>query len=334
MGAYEVLAERLGYRESERLRKVLMRLMNEEEAEICASLPMDVEELSKKFGKTKEEMEKTLDSLFRKGLIFMTKKGYQFARNITQLHDATGCDERLDRIWGDELLNLWKEFVDEEWEKARAEEAKRREAPTWRVIPARKAFPDDAKLLPEEDIRAIVEKGEKFAVVPCPCRRIERRCEKPIHVCFQLNRAAEYAITRGTGRELTKEEALKVLELAEEAGLIHSAPNTREVTSVICNCCECCCVIYYVGKKYGVLDKSAAKSRFVAQIDKEKCKGCQTCIERCQFDAIEMVKVEGEKKLKAEVKEENCYGCGLCAVGCEAGAIRMREVRPPEHIPS
>ena len=72
----------------------------------------------------------------------------------------------------------------------------------------------------------------------------------------------------------------------------------------------------------------------MAQIDKEKCKGCQTCIERCQFDAIEMVKVEGEKKLKAEVKEENCYGCGLCAVGCEAGAITMREVRPPEHIPS
>ena len=78
------------------------------------------------------------------------------------------------------------------------------------------------------------------------------------------------------------------------------------------------------------------KSRYMAQVDQDKCIGCQTCIDKCQFDAIEMVKPEGSKskKLKARIIEDNCFGCGTCVVNCkEVHALSMKCVRPPEHIP-
>jgi len=86
------------------------------------------------------------------------------------------------------------------------------------------------------------------------------------------------------------------------------------------------------------LEKIWVKTRFIAQIDEDACIGCQICVDRCQFDAIDMVKPEGNgksKKLKAKVDPEACFGCGVCVLGCkEANAMTMKTVRPPDHIPS
>lgn len=57
-------------------------------------------------------------------------------------------------------------------------------------------------------------------------------------------------------------------------------------------------------------------------------------MERCLFDAVEMVKIEGSKKYKASIITDKCFGCGSCVVGCEQGALKMKVVRPPEHIPA
>jgi len=113
--AYVVLAEKLGYAGSERLRKVLKRLMDEEEAEIVASLPSPLSELAYKLNKKEETIHKKLDGLFKKGVVFMTSKGYQFARSMDQFHDATCCDVRSDEIWGSELLDAWEEFCRVDW---------------------------------------------------------------------------------------------------------------------------------------------------------------------------------------------------------------------------
>jgi len=73
--AYTALAEKFGYAGSERLQKILKRLMDEEEAEIVASLPCPVTELAQKLGKEEGEITKKLGGLFGKGVIFMTSKG-------------------------------------------------------------------------------------------------------------------------------------------------------------------------------------------------------------------------------------------------------------------
>jgi Pyruvate/2-oxoacid:ferredoxin oxidoreductase delta subunit len=331
--AYVVLAEKLGYRESERFRRVLKRLMDGEEAEIVASLPCPVAELAQRLGKREEEVNNILNRLFEKGVIFMTSKGYWFARDIFQLHDGTATDVRLDDVWGRDLLDLWEDFFQAEWYADWAKTVQTWNMPVWRVVPAKRAISKGTKLLPSEDVEAIVDKATKLALANCSCRRIATRCDLPVEVCLQLNRAAEYAITRGTGRELTKDDAMKVMDIAEEGGLIHSTYNNSAVPNVICNCCSDCCVFYYPLTKYGVLEKGVAKSRFRADVDKATCKGCQTCLERCPFEAVEMVKISGEKKLKAQVNSEKCFGCGVCAVGCESEAIKLVEIRPPEYIP-
>jgi len=332
--AYVVLARKLGYAESERLRKLLRRLMGKEEAEIVASLPCLVTELAQKLGTQEDKVNQTLKGLFERGVIFMTSRGYQFARDIFQLHDATACDLRSDKVWGRELLDLWEDFLQAEWYADWVKMVQTWKMPLWRVIPARKAISKGTKLLPSEDVEAILDKATRFALANCSCRRIARRCDFPTDVCLQVNRAAEYAITRGNGKELTRGEAMKIMDVAEEAGLIHSVFNASVVTNVICNCCTDCCIFYYPLTRHNVLDKGVAKSRFQAEVDKATCTGCQTCVERCPFEALEMVKIPGERKLKAQVNSEKCFGCGVCAAGCESGAIRLIEVRPPEHIPA
>jgi ferredoxin len=332
--AYTVLAGKLGYAESDRFRRLLQRLMDKEEAEVVASLPCSAGELAQKLGKKEEKTNEKLKGLFEKGVIFMTSKGYQFARDVFQLHDATACDVRSDNVWRRELLDLWEDFCQAEWYADWAKVVETWKMPLWRVVPARKAISRGMKLLPSEDVEAILDKATKFALTNCSCRRIATRCDFPADVCLQVNRAAEYAITRGSGKELTRNEAMKIMDVAGEAGLIHSVFNGSAVTNVICNCCTDCCIFYYPLAKHGVLEKGVARSRFRAEADKTTCTGCQTCVERCPFEAVDMVKVPGEKKLKALINAGKCFGCGVCAVGCESQAIQLIEARPREHIPA
>jgi MinD superfamily P-loop ATPase len=129
------------------------------------------------------------------------------------------------------------------------------------------------------------------------------------------------------------EQALAACDAMEEAGLLHLSPNTAQITST-CNCCECCCEIIHGFKTRANIYELLSPSRFKAVIDLEKCQGCQTCVERCHFDAIEMKCVPGSKKMKAFVIDEHCMGCGLCIFKCPNGVMRLEIVRPPSHIPT
>ena len=58
-------------------------------------------------------------------------------------------------------------------------------------------------------------------------------------------------------------------------------------------------------------------SGYTALIDEGLCEGCGSCVDHCQFSAIEMI--DG----KALVIEEDCYGCGVCVDLCPNNAIRL-----------
>ena len=70
----------------------------------------------------------------------------------------------------------------------------------------------------------------------------------------------------------------------------------------------------------------------MAKVDLDKCIGCQECVERCPFGAVDVVKPADSKKLKASIIEDDCMGCGVCIVGCEQKALTFELVRPPEYI--
>ena len=109
--------------------------------------------------------------------------------------------------------------------------------------------------------------------------------------------------------------------------------NSAAVT-LMCNCCSDCCVVFQALEHCDLpVDRGFARSRYEARVDQEACDGCQDCVDNCNFDAIEMVKAPGSKKLKAQVNAEACYGCGCCFMACENKAISLQCVRPVAHVP-
>jgi heterodisulfide reductase subunit A-like polyferredoxin len=54
-----------------------------------------------------------------------------------------------------------------------------------------------------------------------------------------------------------------------------------------------------------------ASSGYISQVDNNLCTGCSTCIEVCQFKAIDII---GDK---VHVNEEHCMGCGVCVSKCD-----------------
>jgi len=198
--------------------------------------------------------------------------------------------------------------------------------PGMRVIAVDRAIESGAGILPYDAARDMIKSADALAVVNCACRVAMANCDLPLETCLQLNKAAEYALKRGTGRPLTPEEALKILEEAEELGLVHSTDNRAGRGNIICNCCADCCLSLTMLIKYG--GRGMDPSRFQARVDPELCQGCQTCLDRCLFGAIFM------EDDTARLREDKCLGCGLCAFTCPEGAITLREIRPAEFIPA
>ena len=121
------------------------------------------------------------------------------------------------------------------------------------------------------------------------------------------------------------EEALDILRLTEEAGLVHSPGNFRDGHNYICNCCTCCCGVLRSVAEFSV-PTAIASSGFVAVVDVELCAGCGDCVARCQFGALA---VPDDLCL---VDAGCCVGCGLCVTTCPTEALRLVR-RPKEEIP-
>ncbi|GAB4350932.1 MAG: 4Fe-4S binding protein [Candidatus Abyssubacteria bacterium] len=324
---YQELAERMFMGHSDIVKRLFQMIADEQEAALMLAMPGTPEELAEKTGRPLNDIKKSLDTLFHKGLAFVSGSSgkYRMCRDIVQFHDAS-------ILWPEatkEFHDLWKEFTDKEWgQTVKVIEAMMEQPPT-RIIPVEAALEAKNQILHYENVREIVESARRIAVTKCTCRVVDGKCGLPVEACIQINRAADYAITRGTGREIDKKEAMDIIKKAEEAGLVHVTMNTDHIDHYICNCCSDCCI----GLRYMITEgtKFVSPSRFQAVIDEDACIGCESCIERCYFGAITAQDSHGETK--AKVDAEKCVGCGLCSVVCPSNAIHFDEVRPAEFIP-
>lgn len=323
---YMELAKRIGFGQSERIPKLFQIIADAGEADLLLSLPADAPALADKLERPQSDVDASLDTLFVKGLVFPSKKTdpptYRMSRDLIQFHDAT-------ILWPDaprEFLDLWQEFMEEEWPGAAKAFNRAVGRPFTRVIPVGLTVEAKTHVLASEDVREIIEDARSIAVTKCTCRLTAHKCDKPLEACMQINRAADYALARGTGRRLTKEEALQLARTCEEEGLIHVVMNKQSVDHFICNCCACCCQTMPILIEHNT--SVIEPSRFAAQVDPELCTGCEECLDRCFFRAIT---TEGEET--AAVNPEKCMGCGLCQVTCPADAISLVEVRTKDFVP-
>ena len=179
-------------------------------------------------------------------------------------------------------------------------------------------------IIPSQDIEEIINKFDAIAVGHCFCRHFKDltgdpcKMDGPRESCFTFGKSAHHVAENGFGRLVTKEEAMKIMRECEAAGLIHKAYHPhfdihKDETSV-CNCCNCCC------GQAGIHTPTRSWVRYISTINQDKCVGCGTCIEKCQFHALEL-----NDDGKAERINENCMGCGSCAYFCPENAIAMIE---------
>jgi ferredoxin len=203
-----------------------------------------------------------------------------------------------------------------------------RSLPIWPAIGALEKSPNirPEDILPEENWKLRIENAKSRILAPCGCRVVWGECDSPLMTCFAcFDRPRGQYYLNQPGRllkEVTLEEALDVVREAEEAGLVHWGD---------CYCCSCCCENLFPvtrDKRFDLM----TPNRFLAVVDAEKCVGCQDCMEKCHFDAVEMRPVPDSKKLKASIDPEKCKGCGVCIVGCKADALTYKIVRPPEYL--
>ncbi len=323
---YKKLTDKIGAGGSSRIPLIWEMICDEEEANLLLMLPDTVDNLAKKTGRTKEKILSMLEVLFYKGVVFeKTREGittYHLPKNLVQLHDASiNWPEAPEKFF-----QLWKEFMDEEYPNFLRVLESSGLRPFMRVIPINKSIEFQQTVLPYELAAKMIEEATNLAVTDCTCRKVQKRCKAPLHVCLQLNRGADYVIKRGIGKKISKQQALNVLKRAEDAGLVHLSENSSKVKNVICSCCTCCCMALQP-----LLEKDikvfVTPSRFQASINPEICIGCFSCLEKCPAKAIS--KAGSISKLD----EYKCIGCGLCVSVCSTGAIRLNEIRPPEFIP-
>ncbi len=325
---YQKLAERIGLGHSERIAGLFALIADPVEADIMLAMPGQPAEIAAKLGLAEDEVVGRIQELFRRGVAFPSGKTdpptWRMCRDLIQFHDAS-------LLWPEappEFLDLWRDFMNQEWFGLAKAFSRKMPKPFTRVIPVGVSIQPRTQILNFESVKDIIQNARSISVTKCTCRLSMRECDRPLETCLQVNKAADYNLARGTGRELTKDQALELLKECEEAGLIHVTMNRSEADNFICNCCPCCCQTMPVLIKGGihVIDPS----RFVATIDAEACSGCGLCHDRCYFGAISWSEDEGSA---SQVDPDKCMGCGLCLVTCPEEAIDLSEVREAGFVP-
>ena len=109
--AYAALADRHGYGQSDRYRRIMEFLMTPLQARLAVSLPKPNDELAAQEGVPLAQVVEELEDLYQKGVVFPrnfeTREYFRFARSVMQLHDAS---ESLDgvKVWSQpERKEIW-----------------------------------------------------------------------------------------------------------------------------------------------------------------------------------------------------------------------------------
>jgi Pyruvate/2-oxoacid:ferredoxin oxidoreductase delta subunit/predicted transcriptional regulator len=180
------------------------------------------------------------------------------------------------------------------------------------------------RIVPSQRVEELIQKFDEIALGHCFCRHYKDMEGTPCkqtderETCFTFGKSARFTSEQGFSRMISKEEALKVLKQAEEAGLVHKAyhPNfdTSKDETSICNCCRCCCA----NGVDNMIAPMANVTSFLAVVNEDLCIGCGTCVKKCHTYAAYL-----KDNKKAGRKEERCIGCGVCAHFCPQNAISM-----------
>ena len=297
--------------------EILKRLFTEEEANIAIRLthiPEEASKIAKRTGMDVNYLEDKLELMAKKGLVFRMRRNNKTLFNAVPF--MIGLYEYSVKKVDEELAKYFKEYYDTAYQ----EEMGLSNVPGFKVIPIEETIEPNTTLYPYHKLKESIRKARVISVTDSICRKEAKLngegCDYPIETCLSFGVAAEYYIENGIGRQISADEALRIIEEADKAGLIHAGANSKHLSN-ICNCCPCCCASMKGITKKGLDKHKFMNAMFESIIDEEICVNCGTCVERCPVGAIEMDDI-------AVVSREKCLGCGLCATACSEEAITLQ----------
>jgi len=241
-----------------------------------------------------------------------------------------------------------------------------------RTIPIQKSITPSHHVSHFDEVSTLFEKASApFVVIECICRKKSSMAGEPCKVtdrketCIAVGNTAATCLFMGVGREISRDEALSIIENNQKKGLVLQPSNTEEL-DFICSCCGCCCGMLSIHQKLPI-PMEFWSSNFYATVDTDECNGCGVCERRCQVGAVKVERKQSVTGLfkpsdgrsplqhnqksdkavrkirrsstidnlcaKAVIDLNACLGCGLCVPACPSKAIilvkKSVEIEPP-----
>ncbi|MBM3299636.1 MAG: 4Fe-4S binding protein, partial [Deltaproteobacteria bacterium] len=298
--------------------KILEKLFTEEEAHMYLNLSMMLETpeaVAQRTGRELAEVTALLERMVDRGLIFRLRKGDTAKYGAVPF--VVGSFEYQVKNMDREFAELFDRYLLEAFGKKGIALI-----PPLRTVPVNKSLDYSWPVAPYEDVRAIIKSKDKISVANCICRvqrgLLNKGCDRPLEVCFQFGSHSQYYVDKGMGRYISQEEALAIIDKCDEAGLVPQ-PFTAQDVGGMCNCCGDCCGILRSIKLHPK-PAEVVLTNYYAEVDSQACTACETCIGRCQMEAVKI----GTSDV-AEVDRERCIGCGLCVTTCPSEAMHLMQ---------
>jgi Pyruvate/2-oxoacid:ferredoxin oxidoreductase delta subunit len=315
--------------------RVLKRLFTEEEAEAALLLSALPEPLEKIFARaprgkwTRESFEALLAGLVEKGAIMggRSPASSGAVRRYSRAMLAIGMYEmQVDRLTP-ELQRDLEQYLAEGFAAAFF-------GPKTKQM---RTVPVDVRIVPDrspgryDDVRSLIgDSRGPWAVLNCVCRQGKDLAGEPCRqsavrrTCLAMKGAARSVVESGAGEELTREEALALLDRAAEEGLVLQPQNSQD-PMFVCFCCGCCCGVLRMAKQFP-RPADVVESNYRVAVERDLCADCAACRDRCPMEAL------SESDGRTAVDEGRCIGCGACVGTCPSDALRLVEKERP-HVP-
>jgi len=317
--------------------RILAKIFSPEDAAMALDLlpiPETAEAVARRLRRPVEALRPVLDGMAARGQIasfrFRGARVYQLAPFVIGIYEFQLA--RMDA----ELAAMFEEYAPTLVHTVGGDKPA-----LARVVPVNARIEARAEVLRHENVRTMLERARSFRLMECICRKeqasLGKPCSHTLETCMAFSpeeNAYEGTLPDGFGRTITREEALAVLDRAEQEGLVHCTYNVRQSQMFVCNCCSCCC-----GFLRGLRDFGAphllVPSNYLARLDPESCTACGECgAGRCPMGAI------ADRGGTYGVDAERCIGCGACTLVCPGDAISLtlrpssEQTTPPKDIVS
>ena len=261
--------------------KIIKKLFTEDDAKFFLTMTRKLEtseQVAQRVEKPVAEVTARLEDMTNRGLLFRLRRGgsIKYAA-IPFVHGLFEFQlKNLDRDLAEMMEQYHREGFSENFHTIGGM--------FLRTIPVEKSIDVTHHVAAYDDAIEILKSRDYIVVADCICRKknkvIGKGCDKRMEACFLFGSMGQYYVDKGMGRRIDLDEAISILNEAQNSGLV-TQPATSQNPAGMCNCCGDCCGVLISIKAYP-RPAELVCSNYFAVVDRDLCAGCETCLERCQ----------------------------------------------------